>query len=63
MEMLALMWTQVHINFLRMEERLHDISDILVIFSSYFLQNSNYKDIESDSAVLLRTCRWREVRG
>lgn len=63
MEMLALTWTQVHINFLWMEERLHDISDIVVIFSTYFLQKSNYKDIESDSAVLLWTCRWREVRG
>lgn len=46
--MSALTWMQEHTTFLWME-RLSDFSGILVIFSTYFLQNNNHKGIESDS--------------
>lgn len=50
MEMLAISHgfksTQI---FLEWRRRLRDISDILVIFRVYFLQNNNHKGIASDS--------------
>lgn len=35
--------------FLEWRRRLRDISDILIIFSAYFLKNNNHKGIASDS--------------
>lgn len=57
MEMFAITWMQDHVNFFGMKERLHGISHNLVIFSTYFLQNSNHKGIDFDSVAQPLTCK------